>query len=205
MLPRPSRSRRAPSWVPGTSRLLLLACLTAVVAFGTSVTLQASREKTDYLDKPIPEWREGPVRYIITKSEDKEYKSLSTQEERAQFIEGFWQRRDETPDTPGNEFRAEFWKRVRDANRLYSDDIAKPGWRTDMGKIHILRGPPDDITRDQVPQGGRGTVVWTYRSSDQLGLGPNVVVAFARDVTGEYRLSTEPTKDSDPRIAGGFG
>lgn len=187
------------------SRLLKLSSLAAVLLVAGGVTLQAARQKIDYLDKPIPEWREGPARYIITKSEDSEYKSLSSQEERAQFIEGFWRRRDETHDTPGNEFRAEFWKRVRDANRLYSDDVAKPGWRTDMGKIHILKGPPDDISRDLVPQGNRGTVVWTYRSSGTAGVGPNVVVAFAKDVTGEFRLSTEPTKDSDPRVAGGFG
>lgn len=186
-------------------RTLLITGLLAILLPAAGVTLQAARKPIDYLDKPIPEWREGPIRYIITKSEDKEYKSLGSQEERAQFIEGFWQRRDETPDTPGNEFRAEFWKRVRDANRLYSGDISKPGWRTDMGKIHILRGPPDDISRDPVPQGNRGTVIWTYRSAGETGLGPNVVVAFAKDVTGEYRLSAEPSKDSDPRVAGGYG
>ena len=156
-------------------------------------------KKTDYLDKPIPEWRQGPVRYIMTKWEDDEYRQLEDQESRARFIENFWRRRDETPDTPGNEFRAEFWKRVRDANRLYDDESARDGWRTDMGKIHVLRGPPDEITRDVMAQGRRGTVVWTYRNSGETGLGPNVVVAFAQDVTGEYRLSTEPTKDSDPK------
>src|SRR5262249_41626261 len=137
--------------------------------------------EVDYQDKPIKEWREGPVRYIITRPEDKEYKSLRTEEARARFIESFWRRRDPTPESPGNEFRAEFWKRVRDANRLYSEMTSTPGWRTDMGKIHILMGPPDDMTRDIVSEGSRGTVIWTYRNVKTPGMGPNVVIAFARD------------------------
>ena len=156
-------------------------------------------KSADYMDKPVKEWREGPVRYIITKSEDNEYKSLRTKEERARFIETFWQRRDETPETPGNEFRAAFWRRVRDANRLYEEQTPREGWRTDMGKMHILLGPPDDITRDLVAQGSRGTVVWSYRSTEKPGFGPNVVLAFAQDVTGEFRLTAEPSKEADPK------
>ena len=175
----------------------------------TSVTLlllgsggTVAKSKIDYMDKPIPEWREGPIRYILTKWEDDEYKSLRTEEERARFIESFWRRRDQTPETPGNEFRAEFWRRVRDANHLYGEGTPRDGWWTDMGKIHILRGPPDDITRDLVAEGHRGTVIWTYRNAAAPGVGPNVVIAFARDVTGEFRLSTEPSKESDPKQGG---
>ncbi len=175
---------------------VLVALLGALVASPGAV---ASRKKLDYRDSPIPEWREGPARYIITKWEDDEYKVLRSEEERARFIESFWRRRDETPETPGNEFRARFWKRVGDANHLYGQETAKEGWRSDMGKMHILLGPPDDIYRDMVAEGHRGTVVWTYRSVGAPGVGPNAVVAFARDVTGEFRLSTEPTKDSDPK------
>jgi len=182
---------------------VLLAAAVSILLAASSASAPEARKKIDYMDKPVPEWRQGPVRYIITKWEDNEYKSLKTEEERTRFIEEFWQRRDTTPDTPGNEFRAEFWKRVRDANRLYGENVAKPGWRTDMGKIHILRGPPDDITRDLVAEGNRGTVVWTYRNSGGIpGIGPNVVIAFARDVTGEFRLSSEPTKDADVRQGG---
>lgn len=181
--------------------ILALSLLASAPLFVTPA--EAARRKTDYLDKPIPDWREGPVRYIITKWEDDEYKSLDTEEQRARFIESFWQRRDADPATPGNEFRAQFWKRVRDANHLYGEETAKEGWRTDMGKIHILRGPPDEITRDLMGAGHRGTVIWVYRNAGAVpGVGPNVVVAFARDVTGEFRLSSEPSRDSDPKEGG---
>jgi len=182
---------------PGRARLVAL--FGAAMVLLTWSLAHASREKTDYQDKPIPQWREGPVRYIITKWEDQEYKDLKIEEDRARFIEGFWRRRDPTPESPGNEFRADFWKRVRDANNLYREQSSVPGWRTDMGKMHILMGPPDEITRDLMAEGHRGTVVWTYRNSNKPGVGPNVVLAFARDATGEFRLSTQPTKDSDPK------
>ena len=150
-------------------------------------------------DAPVPEWREGPVRYIITKSEDSEYSDLRSEEDRRAFIESFWRRRDPTPDTPGNEYRAQFWKRVRDASSLYARESAKPGWITDMGKIHVLFGPPDEIQRDEVAEGRRGIVVWIYRNSPKIGefttlSGPNTVIAFAQDGTGDYRMTAEPSK-----------
>ena len=180
--------RRAP--------VLLTAIAMLVIGSADGLARRASK-LSDYMDKPTGEWREGPVRYIITKWEDEEYKALRRQDDRALFIENFWKRRDETPQTPGNEFRAEFWRRVSQANRLYGEETSKPGWRTDMGKMHIILGPPDDISRDLVAQGHRGTVIWTYRNTDAPGVGPNAVIAFARDVSGEFRLSTEPTKDAD--------
>jgi GWxTD domain-containing protein len=185
-------------------RIVAAVAAGAIVLLSLSAAQAARRKLEDFLDKPVREWREGPVRYILTKWEDDEYKELKDQESRARFIETFWSRRDETPGTPGNEFRAEFWRRVRDANRLYGEETAKDGWRTDMGKIHILRGPPDEITRDLMGEGHRGTVVWTYRNSGKTGLGPNVVVAFARDTTGEFRLSTQPSKDADPKQGSPF-
>ena len=30
------------------------------------------------MDVPVPEWREGPVRYLLTKAEDKVFKRLTT-------------------------------------------------------------------------------------------------------------------------------
>lgn len=180
---------------PGLLFALLLSA-TLLVPAGAPPKAAHSESLTDYQDRPTKQWREGPVRYIITKWEDEEYKDLENESDRARFIENFWRRRDMSPETPGNEFRSDFWRRASQANRLYGEETSKPGWRTDMGKIHIIMGPPDDISRDLVAEGHRGTVVWTYRNSGAPGVGPNVVVAFARDVTGEFRLSTEPSTDA---------
>lgn len=163
-----------------------------------------SDAKTRYRpsDAPTPEWREGPVRYIITRSEDKEFQSLQSEEARSRFIGTFWIRRDPTPGTPGNEFRSDFWRRVRRADALYGKETPKPGWLTDMGKIYILFGPPDEISRDEMAEGRRDISVWIYRNSPGVGpsrtmSGANQVIAFAKDGSGEYRLTAEPTKVAD--------
>src|SRR4051812_37217507 len=48
-------------------------------------------------------WLENDVKWIISSEELSAFKQLSNDEERDQFIEAFWQRRDPTPDTVENE------------------------------------------------------------------------------------------------------
>ena len=68
---------------------------------------------------------------------------MATNEEREQFIEAFWQRRDPTPDTVENEFKEEHYRRIAYANERFSSGI--PGWRTDRGRIYIMWGKPDQL------------------------------------------------------------
>ena len=51
------------------------------------------------LSKTYKKWLDEDVVYIISDEERKAFKQLSNDEERDQFIEAFWQRRDPTPDT----------------------------------------------------------------------------------------------------------
>ncbi|MBI4169066.1 MAG: GWxTD domain-containing protein [Acidobacteria bacterium] len=147
-------------------------------------------------DRPAKDWYQGPVRYIITKQEVKAYKALESELDRQNFIDWFWQRRELVPSTPQNEFRDRFEQRVFEATRMFTE-TTKPGWKTDMGKIYILVGPPDEINRDIVAKTHRGIVTWVYRRPPFPDLGPNTVVAFARDVSGEFVVSASPTLDSD--------
>src|SRR5258705_7147131 len=50
-------------------------------------------------------WLDEDVRWIITDEERSAFKQLSNDEERDQFIEPFWQRRDPSPGTIENEFK----------------------------------------------------------------------------------------------------
>ncbi|MEW5806791.1 MAG: GWxTD domain-containing protein [Acidobacteriota bacterium] len=95
-------------------------------------------------------WIEGPIRYIITSKEEKAFKKLKTDTQRAYFIYRFWYKRDATPGTVRNEFREVFWDRVLTANAMFNE-TSKPGWKTDRGKIFILLGPPDIIESDTHP------------------------------------------------------
>jgi len=56
------------------------------------------------LSKVYKKWLSEDVSYIISDEERDAFKRLSNDEERDNFIEQFWLRRDPTPDTVENEF-----------------------------------------------------------------------------------------------------
>ena len=111
-----------------------------------------------------PEYREflSKVRYIITSQERKTFLKLPSSERKA-FIEEFWKKRDPTPDTEENEYKNEYFSRIEDANRLFSD-AGGNGWLEDRGRVYILLGPPEQ--RITYPRGktfyGPPEEIWYY-------------------------------------------
>jgi len=57
------------------------------------------------LDTPYKKWLDEDVTYIITPEERSAFLRLQTNEEREQFIEQFWLRRNPDPDSPENTFK----------------------------------------------------------------------------------------------------
>jgi GWxTD domain-containing protein len=166
------------------------------------------------LDTPYKKWLEEEVPYIITDEERSAFLQLQTNEEREQFIEAFWQRRDPTPDTVENEFKEEHYRRIAYANERFSSGI--PGWRTDRGRIYIIWGPADEIeshsagstyNRPMSEGGGQTTVYgfddWTYHYME--GIGQNITIEFVDPTgTGEYHISLDPgEKDAMAHVPGG--
>jgi len=166
------------------------------------------------LATPYKKWLEEEVPYIISDEERSAFLQLQTNEEREQFIEAFWQRRDPTPDTVENEFKEEHYRRIAYANERFSSGI--PGWRTDRGRIYIMWGPPDQIeshsagsTYDRpMSEGGGQTTVygfddWTYHYME--GIGQNITIEFVDPTgTGEYHITMDPgEKDAMSHVPGG--
>jgi GWxTD domain-containing protein len=142
-------------------------------------------------DAPTTGWREGPVRYLLTRDQDQAYRRLATHEERARFIHRFWAGLDPDPQTPENEFRTLFYARVAATALLFTTESTKPGWKTDRGKIYILLGPPDDLDETALRQQEAEVITWTYRDPPAgTGASPNSQVRFVRDASGEYRLTS---------------
>lgn len=147
----------------------------------------------------LASWIDGPIRYIARKEEVKTFRKLRKDSDRTLFIDRFWARRDPTPESLSNEYRQIFWERVSGANELFLDS-AKPGWKTDRGKIYILYGPPTKIEEDLhvltegLAAAGQGLIRWIYegRPEQRHDLNPIVVVAFVRDAGGEFRVSYDP-------------
>jgi GWxTD domain-containing protein len=107
----------------------------------------AEREKMSSVYK---KWMDEDVAYIITDEEKKIFKTLKTDDEREQFIEQFWLRRDPDPDTDVNEYREDYYQRIAYANENFASGI--PGWKTDRGRIYIMFGKPDE--KESHPSGG---------------------------------------------------
>jgi len=156
------------------------------------------------LETPYRKWLNEDVSYIITDEERSAFKRLQTDEEREQFIEQFWLRRDPTPDTLENEFKEEHYRRIAYANEHYASGI--PGWKTDRGRIYITFGPPDEIeshpsggTYERPPEEGGGTTStfpfeqWRYRYIEDLG--NNIIIEFVDPtMSGEYRMTMDPSE-----------
>jgi len=153
---------------------------------------------------PFKRWLSEDVRYIISDEERKAFLRLATDEERENFIEQFWLRRDPTPDSIENEYREEHYRRIAYSNERYASGI--PGWKTDRGRIYIAHGPPDEIESHpsggtyQRPyeEGGGFTStypfeIWRYRFIE--GIGTDVLLEFVDPtMTGEYRMTMDPSE-----------
>src|SRR6266704_3667667 len=120
------------------------------------------------LETPYRKWLNEDVSYIITDEERSAFKRLQNDEEREQFIENFWLRRDPTPDTIENEFKEEHYRRIAYTNEQFASGI--PGWKTDRGRIYITYGPPDE--KETHPSGG------TYERPPEEGGGTTSTFPF---------------------------
>jgi len=74
--------------------------------------------------------------------------------------EEFWRDRDPTPGTSDNEFKEEFFDRVRYANDQFA--VLEAGWKSDRGRIFIKYGMPDDIESRPSQLDGLPVEIWTY-------------------------------------------
>jgi GWxTD domain-containing protein len=165
---------------------------------------KSDKELRKELDSQYRKWLDEDVVYIISPEERSAFLHLATNEEREQFIEQFWQRRNPDPDSADNSFKEEHYRRIAYANEHYSSGI--PGWKADRGRIYIMWGPPDEIdshpsggsyNRPSSEGGGETSTFpfedWRYRYLE--GIGENVELEFVDPtMTGEYRLTTDPSE-----------
>jgi len=153
------------------------------------------------LSKTYKKWLDEDVRWIITDEERGAFKQLSNDEERDQFIEAFWARRDPTPDTAENEFKEEHYRRIAYANEHFPAGI--PGWKTDRGRTYIVFGPADEIESHPsggsyerpMEEGGGSTSTfpfeqWRYRYIEDIG--QEVIIEFVDTcMCGDYHMTMD--------------
>lgn len=140
------------------------------------------------------EWVAEDVLYIIADEEEAVWRGLATEGEREKFIKQFWLRRDPTPNTYENEYKAEHYRRIAFANEKYA--FGGAGWKTDRGRIYIRFGPPDRIELRSTDGPGEN---WHYRWIEEFSTELDVEFVDAAG-TGEYRI-VAPNRKSGGRIA----
>src|SRR5438270_1198623 len=153
------------------------------------------------LTKTYKKWLDEDVAYIITDEERAAFRQLSNDEERDNFIEAFWQRRDPTPDTEENEYKEEHYQRIAYANEHFAAGV--PGWKTDRGRIYIVFGKADEVESHPsggsyerpMEEGGGETSTfpfeqWRYRYIE--GIGQEVIIEFVDTcMCGEYHMTMD--------------
>jgi len=197
-----------------------------VLAFGSAAIFAQGDKPTEDITtksrvvKPelkdvYKKWLTTDVPYIITGAEKKAFQALQTDEERENFIENFWRRRDPNPDTEENEFREQYYERIAYANEHFTSGI--PGWKTDRGRIYIAWGKPDEIEthpsggaydRPSYEGGGSTTTypfeIWWYRHLD--GPGDGIEIEFVDPTgTGEYRIARDANEKDALKYVPGAG
>ncbi|MDT4897744.1 MAG: hypothetical protein QOH25_2821 [Acidobacteriota bacterium] len=194
--------------------LAIFALLLAVPAISAQDLPDRKTNQKPELPKAYRDWIDKDVAYIITQQERDAFKKLKTNEEREQFIQLFWLRRDPDPDTDENEYREEYYERIAYSNEHFASGI--PGWKTDRGRIYIMYGKADEVESHPTGgaydrpsyQGGGSTTtypfeIWFYRYLP--GVGSGIEIEFVDPTgTGEYRISRSPDeKDAMFNVPGG--
>ncbi len=120
-------------------------------------------------------------KYIASSDEVKRWNSLKDMDSKKLFLFNFWKQRDSNPNTPENEYKREYFERVRRADEMFRGTREK-GWRSDRGRVYIVYGEPSEIDRYPNEMNAYPYEIWSYNN-----LEGGVIFVFG-DITGTGQL-----------------
>ncbi|HEY4640379.1 MAG TPA: GWxTD domain-containing protein [Thermoanaerobaculia bacterium] len=191
-------------------RTFVRSAVLAVFTLGTLSMYAAMAQK--YVD-----FGKGPATWLMTRDEQKKWKTIANDADAQEFIDLFWARRDPTPGTFGNEFKAEFDARVKYADDKLGDRNGK-GSMSDRGRALIVLGFPTMTDSSAGQQRGMNTTnmpagdasdgagsggtrgvrlgareLWTWEKGDAQKFGmPKIEAVFIQDThTGTWQRDTQ--------------
>jgi len=133
-------------------------------------------------------WLNQDVVYIISNDEKKAFLQLPTDNDRDNFIEHFWEVRNPTPGSPDNAYRTEHYRRIEYANQYFGHVSHTEGWRTDMGRVYITLGEPQQRQKLLGLQKITPMEIWFYQNSNPALPPYFYVIFYQRETTDEYRI-----------------
>lgn len=150
--------------------------------------LAATAAKRPQLTPRYEHWIDREVNYLITDQEQKTFFSLSTDHDRDAFIERFWAIRNPDPNSPGNAFREEHYRRLEYANSHFGVPSADDGWNTDRGMVYITLGPPQQKRPYPNTMNLQPLEIWFYQDPGSA-LAPYFSVLFyKRSAAEDYKI-----------------
>ncbi len=102
-------------------------------------------------------WGDGPVRWIMTAEEKREWSQLTFGAEWQEFVDRFWEARNPQPGNPDNSYRTAFERRVAFADAKLAQAEGTRGSMTDRGMVFVLLGPPTYVGRRPIRPGDDAT------------------------------------------------
>jgi GWxTD domain-containing protein len=78
----------------------------------------------------------------MTAEEKRNWVNLTSDDQRAEFVDKFWESRNPHPGSPDNTYRTGFERRAAFADVYFNQDEKKRGSLTDRGMVFVLLGPP---------------------------------------------------------------
>ena len=94
--------------------------LILVLVVGLTSFQAVGQHRVRELSSEYRKWLSEDVRWIMTTAERKEFLALSSDEQRAQFVVAFWERRNPTPGSKANPFKVEHYRRMAFANKHFA-------------------------------------------------------------------------------------
>jgi len=141
-------------------------------------------------ESDLDNWHKGPAEYLFTPEERALWKEVSGEEETRDFIEWFWDRRDDDLRDRQNPFKEGFYTRVASANERFSG--FPRGWRSDRGRVWIVLGRPDGIRAS-----GLRAEIWVYNTYGGI--------LKSSSVMGQMEIGFVQVDTANFEIAGGIG
>ena len=164
------------------SLTLVLALCSLVSAFAVS------KKDMQNLPPHYRDWLTKEVNYIITEEEAQAFVHLSTDTERDNFINRFWDIRNPEPNSPNNSYKDEIYKRIAYANQWFGHETGTPGWMTDMGRIYITLGEPKQRQKLLSSANERPMEIWFYDNGNGALPAFFYILFYQREVGGDFRL-----------------
>lgn len=119
----------------------------------------------------------------IAKPEELNYiKSAQDDAEKERRFLEFWRKKDPTPNTLKNELMEEYYGRVKYANEHFGHYFE--GWKTDMGMVYIIFGPPSSVDRHPFDINAKPYEIWYYYEINRR------FIFVDETGFGDYRLIT---------------